>query len=107
MLLYSPFITLCLGSIRMDRVIGEGTIIQRHYRKMTIPTTLQRNYRKMTIHTILQRNYRKMTIPWSFSYNSFIKFHNKKCGSQNMAVLYPHSCYNEVCYKGTALVCCN
>ena len=23
----------------------------------------------------LQRNYRKMTISWTFSYNSFIKFH--------------------------------
>ena len=28
--------------------------------------------------TILQRNYRKMTIKWSFSYNSFVKFHGKK-----------------------------
>ena len=25
--------------------------------------------------TILQKNYRKMTIKWSFSYNSFVKFH--------------------------------
>ena len=28
--------------------------------------------------TILQRNYRKMTIIWSFSNNSFVKFHDKK-----------------------------
>ena len=27
--------------------------------------------------TILQGNYRKMTISWSFSYNSFEKFHGK------------------------------
>ena len=27
--------------------------------------------------TILQRNYRKITILWSFSYNSFVKFHGK------------------------------
>ena len=40
---------------------------------------------------------------WSFSYDSFVKFHGKKLGSQNMSVLHPNSCYNEVCYKGTAL----
>ena len=28
--------------------------------------------------TILQRNYRKATILWSFSYNSFVKFHGEK-----------------------------
>ena len=28
--------------------------------------------------TLLQWNYRKMTITWSFSYNSFVKFHGKK-----------------------------
>ena len=33
--------------------------------------------------TVLQRNYRKMTVSflkmkWSFSYNSFVKFHGKK-----------------------------
>ena len=27
---------------------------------------------------MLQRSYRKMTIKWSFSYNSFVKFHGKK-----------------------------
>ena len=53
--------------------------------------------------TILQRNYRKMTIIWSFSYNSFVKFHGKKFGSHNMTVLYSNPCFNEVCYKGTAL----
>ena len=25
---------------------------------------------------ILRRNYKEMTIPWSFSYNSFVKFHD-------------------------------
>ena len=43
-----------------------------------------------------------MTILWSFSYNSFVKFHNfEKLWSDNL--LYPNLCYNEVCYKGTAL----
>ena len=38
--------------------------------------------------SILQRNYRKMTsISWSFSYNSFVKFHVKKIWS-HMIVLY-------------------
>ena len=32
-----------------------------------------------------------------------VKFHGKKSGSHNMTVLYPNSCYNEVCYTGTAL----
>ena len=27
--------------------------------------------------TILQRNYRKMIILWQFSFNSFVKFHDK------------------------------
>ena len=30
--------------------------------------------------TILHRNYRKITILWSFSYNSFVKFHDMKKG---------------------------
>ena len=55
--------------------------------------------------TMLLRNSRKMTILWSFSYNSCIKFTGKKIGCHNMTVLYPNPCYNEVCYKGTALYC--
>ena len=77
----TPFITLYLGSIGVDRVISEPC------------------YKG----TILQMNYRKMTISWSFSYNSFVKFHGKKIGSHNMTELYPNLCYNEVCYEGTAL----
>ena len=51
--------------------------------------------------TILQRNYRKMTILWSFSFNSFVKFHGKKNREHyNISTVNP--CYNEVCYKGTA-----
>ena len=50
---YSPFIKLCLGFIGLDSVISESC------------------YKG----TILQRNYRKMTILWSFSYNTFLKFH--------------------------------
>ena len=62
----SPFIKPCLGSIGMDRVISES-----FYKG-----------------TNLQRNCRKMTILWSFSYNTFLKFHgNKKFGSHNMTVL--------------------
>ena len=52
----SPFIMQYLGTIGMDRVISELC------------------YR----WTILLRNFRKMTILWSFSYNSFVKFHGKK-----------------------------
>ena len=37
---------------------------------------------------------------------SFVKLHGKiflGALSYNMTVLYPNPCYNEVCYKGTAL----
>ena len=51
----SPFKMLYLGSIGMDHVISES-----YYTGV-----------------ILQRNYRKMTMLWSFSYNSFVKFHGK------------------------------
>ena len=49
-------ITLFLWSIRMDCVISE-----MYYKG-----------------TILQRSYRKNDHDWSFSYNSFVKFHGKK-----------------------------
>ena len=49
----NPFTLLYLWSIGMDLVRGEVS------------------YKE----TILQRIYRKMTIKWSFSYNSFVKFH--------------------------------
>ena len=49
----------------------------------------------------LQRN-RKMTIRWSFSYNSFVKFHGKKIETTTQ-LLYPNLCYNKVCYKVTEL----
>ena len=49
--------------------------------------------------TILHWNYRKMTMSWSFSCNSFVKFHGKKFGIHNMSVLYPNPSYNEVCYR--------
>ena len=48
--------------------------------------------------TVLQRNYRKMTI-----IIPLLNFMGKSFGSHNMTVLYPNSCYNEVCYKWTAL----
>ena len=44
-----------------------------------------------------------MTILWSFSYNSFVKFHGKKFGIHNITLLYPNLCYNEMCYKGTEM----
>ena len=45
----------------------------------------------------------KITISCPFSCNSIIKFHSKKSGSDNMTMLYPNLCNNEVCYKWTAL----
>ena len=45
----------------------------------------------------------KGIITWSFSYNSFVKFHGKKFVYLNMTMIYPKPCYNEVCYKDTAL----
>ena len=77
----SPFITQCLSPIGMDSAISE----------------------LCCKGTILQRNYRKMTIPWPFSYNSFVKFHVKKFGSHNMTMSYLNLFYNEVCYKETSL----
>ena len=59
----SLFMMLYLVSIGMDRVISEAS------------------YKG----TILQRNNRKMIIKWSFSYNSFVKFHGTK-------IWEPHDC---------------
>ena len=50
-----------------------------------------------------KKNYRKMTISWSFSFNSFVKFHGEKIWSHNITVLYANLCYNQVCYEKTAL----
>ena len=50
---FSSFIILCFGFIGIVHVISKLC------------------YKG----TNLQRNYRKMTIKWSFSYNSFVKFH--------------------------------
>ena len=45
-----------------------------------------------------------MTILWSFSYNFFVKFYGKNLGATIWStMLYPNLCYNDVCYKGTAL----
>ena len=49
--------------------------------------------------TILQRNYKKITI----SYNFFVICHDIRVLSHNMTMLHPNSCYDEACYKGTAL----
>ena len=57
------------------------------------------------LRAISQRNYRKMTITWSFSYNSFVKFHDKKNWSHIRTALYLTPCYYEVCYKETVLYC--
>ena len=53
--------------------------------------------------TILQRNYRKMTIKWSFSYNSFVKFHGTKIWEPQHDQVLSNMCYKEACYKGTVL----
>ena len=50
----------------------------------------------------IMRNYLKMTISYKYC-NSFVKLYGGKNGSHNMTMLYPNLCYNEVCYKGTAL----
>ena len=73
---YSPFITLCLWTIRMDHVISQSCYM--YYR------------------TILQGNCGKMTMKLSFSYNSVVKFNGKKIGSHDMTVLYPNPCYNKL-----------
>ena len=70
---------------------------------ITLCLEIHRNGQPSYKGIILQRNYKKMTISWSSSYNSFVKFHGKKFGSQNMTVLYPNPCYIEVCYNGTVL----
>ena len=48
--------------------------------------------------TILQRNYRKVTI-----YGIFLTIEFVYCIYCTCTMLYPNPCYNEVCYKGTAL----
>ena len=74
----------------MDRVISKschkGTILQRNFRKITIPIIFLKN----CCNSILQRDYRKMTIAWSFSYHSFVKFHGEKNGRQNKTMSYPN-----------------
>ena len=44
-----------------------------------------------------------MTIHGHFPIIRFVKIHGKQFESHNMAVLYQNVCYNEVCYKGTAM----
>ena len=34
---------------------------------------------------------------------AIVKLYGKNILSNNMNVLYPNACYNEVCYRGTAL----
>ena len=53
--------------------------------------------------SILQKNFREMTITWSFSYNSFVQLHSLKKWRTRMTVLNTNLCYNEMCYKSTAL----
>ena len=66
----SSFITLCLGSIGMYRVLSEP------------------RYKG----TVLLKNYRKVTITWSFSYDSMIK----KIEGHKLILLCPNPCYNEM-----------
>ena len=46
----------------------------------------------------------KMNISWSFSYYYyFVKFHGKKIWEPQHDHVVSNPCYNEVCYKGSAL----
>ena len=53
----------------------------------------------------LQRTERKMTISWSFSYNSLVNSMEKNSEQQH-EVLYRNPCFNQACYKGTAMYLC-
>ena len=49
--------------------------------------------------------YKRIIRKWSFSYNSFVKFHGKKIlePQHDCVISKSIQCYNEVCYKGTEL----
>ena len=51
------------------------------------------------MNCVIKGQFYKGLINWSFSYNSFVKFHGiKTFGS----MLYPNSCYKK-CNKGTTV----
>ena len=54
--------------------------------------------------TVLQRNCRKMTILWSFSYNSFVKFHDKQTLETKLLIYIPISVVKGVLYGTTLYV---
>ena len=73
-------IMLCLGSIGMGSVImlclgsiGMGSVIMLCLGSIGMGSVICKLCYK---GTTLQNNYRKMTMKWSFSYNSFVKFHD-------------------------------
>ena len=43
--------------------------------------------------------YKRDITSWSFSYDSFVKFHGKKIGGHNMTGLHPNLCYNDITEK--------
>ena len=53
-------------------------------------------------HVIKGRFY-KGIIGWSFSENSFVKFHGKKFGRPEQPSFIQNLCNNEACYKVTLL----
>ena len=53
--------------------------------------------------TLFQWNYRKMNISRSVSSNFFVKCYGKKIWEPQYDWVISNPCYNEVCYKGTAL----
>ena len=47
--------------------------------------------------------FKSMTEKRSFSYNFFIKFNGEKTGNHSMTMFYLNPCYDQGCFKGTAL----
>ena len=78
---------LCLGSIGMECVI-----------------VMSESFYKGTILQILQKNYRKMTIKWSFSYNSFVKFHVKNIYPSPRCVIKGEHCIVSTSVTKTSII---
>ena len=92
-----PFIrltrTLCIDLNILNLCLNIDTV-QFLYNAIGMDNVVNELYYKGTIS---QRNYRKMTISWSFSYNSFVKFHDKKIWKpQNDRIIS-----KSVVYRGT------
>ena len=51
------------------------------------------------MNCVIKGQFYKRDITWSFSYDSFVKFHGRKIGSHNMTGLHPNLCYNDITEK--------